>query len=123
MAANDDFPRGWTFSSGITGAGGSPGLVVPAIAGVSHILTHAEYILENSGAGAAAGLSLEIESSAGPIFPSIGLAVVLGGVVGKDSAIYDGKIQCPNGLALIVGPVAANPAGYVSTLFIQGYDI
>lgn len=121
MAANDEFPRGWIESTAVIGAGGLCNIVMPATPGIAHVLTFLEFIFANQGAGAGASNNIAITDTVNILY-QIGLAVVPTGIA-KDDISWNGKIIGAVGAPLAVLQNAVNPAGYASSLNIQGYDI
>lgn len=113
-----DFPRGWTLVQET--AGGALNLVVPAVAGVVHVLDAFVVILNNTAAGFVA-LNLTLNSSDG-IFTNfvLGLPIAQGASSGIDS---------DSGLDLAAGPGAsltiATGAAVTGNQYlrIKGHDI
>lgn len=116
MAANDEFPRGWTLTSRAVGAGQVASIIVPAVAGVTHVLdTVIARLLGTPGGG---GAEFTVLNGA------IVLADLYIAVPGVDETVLtDVGMSAAVGAALQVNFNAVSVAGVNQFLVIQGHDI
>lgn len=117
MSADSEFPRGWVINTTTPAVG----IVLPALPGIVHVLTEVTYDLANLGAGAAASNSIAVTDTF-TVLLQLGLAVVPADVA-KDEISWTGQFPSATGAALAVVQNTATPAGYISNLTIQGYDL
>lgn len=119
MAANDEFPRGWSISNQVVGPGGGATIVVPAAPGVSHVLDSFDCKIQGP---ASQGGSILVTTSGGTFsnYP-IGQLTSPGGV---DSASGGGlNLSTQPGESLQVATNFTTPAGDAQLLTINGHDI
>jgi hypothetical protein len=119
-----DFPRGWTLS--VDGVGAAQQIVVPAIAGVAHVLDAFVAVFTNFSAAASGGL-IQVSSSDGT-FNNF----VIGRLNTPTPAAGSQEMASASGsdLGLAAGPGASltvkfslGGANLAETLVIQGHDI
>jgi hypothetical protein len=118
-----DFPRGWFLSNDQNASGAAASVVVPATAGVVHVLDSFVLKLWN-GSAAAVTVQVQLSSSDGA-FSALGLGRAS---AGPSNA---GDSTAGSGLDLAAGPGASltvavnNPAGtgVIQNLVVQGHDI
>lgn len=122
MSANDDFPRGWLLSTGLVSAGSIPGITIPAMPGISHVLTFVEATLYQ-GTGNTTAFAPLVETGTGVVFGI--LASGAAGAVGRDVMSMQGNLfMSPVGVGLVVTFSApALPTTYAGLLVIGGHDI
>jgi hypothetical protein len=123
MAADDDFPRGWTVSQA-GGTGVQAFVSVAAITGVIHVLTSVLASVTCSPAGAF--FQTVLVSSSGGTFANFPLMVV----VLEGAANFESNTNSVSGLTMATQPgeqlsvfFPSGGAGYYENLLIQGYDI
>ena len=119
-----DFPRGWTLS--VDNAAAAASIVVPAIAGVAHVLDAFDAKLQNTSA-ALQGSIITLSSSDG-VFSGFVLGRLSTSTPAASSLTTDEVSG--SGLDLAAGPgasltiaFASWTAGMTETLRIQGHDI
>lgn len=116
MAANDEFPRGWT--STVIVVGGAS-IVIPAAPGVAHVLDGFTFILDNTSGGATTNVTLSLSSSDGAYNSlPIGRAVADAASAGSDSDT-DLNLAAGPGASLTISA----PAVAVQHLRVHGHDI
>jgi hypothetical protein len=124
VSASDDLPRGWTIQQ--AGAAGVQLVItVPAVPGISHVLTGMSgYTQLFNGSGPDWGVLNVTVGGLGVI------AQVLTGANTQDSGVYQdiqtvswtGMYMAPTGVALVV--IFASPgSGWTDIGLIEGYDI
>lgn len=120
MAANDEYPRGWTFTIETVGPGAAASITLPAVSGVTHVLesVHAQ-ILTVVATGVAIGVNVDLGTGA----VQYG-AIQTSGTV-PDSERFDQDIDLPGaiGAAITVALATAPVANEVQYLTIRGHDI
>lgn len=117
-----DFPRGWTLQS-IVGPAATASIIVPATAGVVHVLDSlAASFIASAAAAVAAVAFVQINTGAGLL--TYMELVSNGGVVSRDSDSLSGlDLATAPGAALTVTFSGAAPANYAQLIVIQGHDI
>lgn len=117
MAANDEFPRGWTLTNGVAGAGTAI-VTVPAVVGVAHILDSVILRLLNTGAGALFATNVNLQ---GAFLTEL---IVPAAVVAVDDVSLTGmNVSSTVGGTLIVTFTTPATAGISEIITIQGHDI
>lgn len=122
MPANDEFPRGWEYSTGVVTPANVPSIVVPAAPGLSHVLT----AINTSDAIQTGGSSniFDVEVQFGGNTIVLGLLAVPGSTANEQYGFtWTGKIVTRAGDSLTVLWTLAVGAANLGILEIQGYDI
>lgn len=123
MAANDDFPRGWTKLSAAAAAGTVPQVVLPAVPGVAHVLTQVDCTLEGQAAHTAFGPTVQLFAPAFILVIPIFLLLPGTATFEKDSDTWSGKYAGPVGAGMSIQLQVAMIAGTIGIVGAQGYDI
>lgn len=128
MAANDEFPRGWTLNGGSWGGSGgaaAPVLTVPALQGIAHVLTDVWGVIDQlyNGAGVQFQVALQVSSTWGTIGISFGPLLVPAASFTKDSFEWSGKLITAPGEGLTATYSAGPGANIGESLTIAGYSI
>lgn len=128
MAANDEFPRGWTLSVVVSGAGTAT-ITVPSLAGVAHVLDSFEAKVSNTSTTQGAGDQITVSSSlatySGFVIGLLGASLVAAaGDVNTDEASGSGLgLATAPGESLTVAFNGPAFAGATMLLVIQGHDV
>jgi hypothetical protein len=116
MSANDDFPRGWALSTGPVGSPNNCSITIPAVAGITRVLT----VVQLNGINLSGGAIYTIV--AGPNSVYIGHLDVE--TPGQTEIDWGGKLAGALGGAMFVQVNnLVVQAGHELFLAIQGYDI
>jgi len=115
MAANDEFPRGWDLVAGVASAGASLG--VPAIPGITHVLTGITVLFWNPTGVTPAEIGVKVN---GVVF---GIIILATGTPDYSFGDYTwtGKLPITTGAALTL--TTDGGPGFNINVEIQGYDI
>lgn len=118
MAANDEFPRGWTIKGSFP-AGTVPFLTALSVPGISHVITAINFTIYAGSAPATAVEAVIEDQFANPfgVYASNNVAYA------TENINWTGKEAYPVGLAIDIQGSAPVPAGWGAILEIQGYDI
>lgn len=109
-----EFPRGWIITTDVIA--GTVSITVPAAPGVTHILDEFNAKLTVSAAGAATGITVNVDG--------VPYARLQAQVSAQDEASVSGMdYSSVFGAALTVAFSAVLGAGVAGTLTIQGHDI
>lgn len=118
--ANEEFPRGWTFSN-VQVAGTAAQIVVAGIAGVSHILDRLIAKLSNASPGAASAINVQVLDGATVLFT---WSLICPATISADQMDFDGlELTCLPGNALTVKFLTVTPVGYIESIAIEGHDV
>lgn len=120
-----EFPRGWSFTAQATAA--PVGIVVPAQAGVAHVLDSFSAKVSNFNTATSLSTNISLSSSGGTygsvLLALLGATLAAANTVNNDSA-------AESGLDLAAGPgesitvtFTSSQAGAIEFLLIQGHDI
>jgi hypothetical protein len=122
MAANDDFPNGWNFTSAFS-SNQLPQLTIPAVPGIAHVLTYLLVVVYTSSFTAGSGYN----AGMGVIAPSPGLTLGImdhsGTTWTKDEVSWSGRYATPISQALTVGANAAIPTNTGAIVVAGGHSI
>jgi hypothetical protein len=121
VAANDDFPRGWLSSVGVGTTGTPATIIIPAVAGVAHVVTDVDATIAYGGGAFGSYVWTYYNPGTGNVTCNYGYLFMESG--GKDEYSWSGKIAVPLDTILTVSFQEGCPAGGVETLTVQGYDI
>lgn len=119
MAASDEYPRGYTFTTSF-GPGTTPALVIPAASGITHVVT------------AVGAIFINASGSPGP-FSVLQLTDLITALVldefgntptgTRDSILWTGKFSATVGQLIKASLSAAVAAGSNLFLHMEWYDI
>lgn len=121
MATSDEFPRGWTANVIQNGSAVQPQVLIPASAGIVHVLDSLFIKWTNYIAGAP--LTSPIWTAGSAAESVEGVLLVPAGL-GSDSVTLEGlQIKTVAGGLLAVQLNLAPAAGQFAEITIQGYDL
>lgn len=123
VAANDEFPRGWTFS--VASSGGTASITLAPIIGVIHVLDNLTAKLISTG-GAAFSVTVTVTTIAGVIWEGV-LAVQAGvnqsdEVSGLDLGLASSVGDSVTGGKIVI-TFTGGGAGFFESLNVEGHDI
>jgi hypothetical protein len=125
MPANDEFPRDGVISVSFSPLS-IPSIVIPAIPGVVHVLTHAQYTIANvnaGGGGAGTFFALQVFDSATLILTVPWPDTVEGTGLSVGTGSWDGAIQGTVGNSMSITSNGALIAGWTAIVGITWYDV